>query len=66
MNVNSTLLLILFILNIKFCTSNIDEELDPMLDPVLEKNVVKDGASMVIKLGDKMVEWDENFKLFFK
>ena len=36
-----------------------------MLDPVLEKNIVKEGASMMIKLGDKMVEWDENFRLFF-
>lgn len=43
----------------------VDEELDPMLDPVLEKNVVKEGAQMMIKLGDKMVEWDENFRLFF-
>ena len=36
-----------------------------MLDPVLEKNVVKEGAAMMIKLGDKMVEWDDNFRLFF-
>ena len=36
-----------------------------MLDPVLEKNIVKEGAQMMIKLGDKMVEWDENFRLFF-
>ena len=36
-----------------------------MLDPVLEKNVVKEGAAQMIKLGDKMVEWDDNFRLFF-
>lgn len=48
-----------------FLFENIDEELDPMLDPVLEKNIVKEGAAMVIKLGDKMVEWDDNFRLFF-
>jgi len=48
-----------------FLFENIDEELDPMLDPVLEKNIVKEGAAMMIKLGDKMVEWDENFRLFF-
>ena len=36
-----------------------------MLDPVLEKNIVKEGAQMMIKLGDKMVEWDKNFRLFF-
>merc|ERR1711871_955925 len=48
-----------------FLFENIDEEIDPMLDPVLEKNIVKEGAAMMIKLGDKMVEWDDNFKLFF-
>ena len=47
-----------------FLFENIDEEIDPMLDPVLEKNIVKDGTAMVIKLGDKNVEWDENFRLF--
>lgn len=48
-----------------FLFENVDEELDPMLDPVLEKNVVKEGGATMIKLGDKMVEWDENFRLFF-
>ena len=48
-----------------FLFENIDEELDPMLDPVLEKNIVKEGTSQVIKLGDKLVEWDDNFRLFF-
>lgn len=48
-----------------FLFENVYEELDPMLDPVLEKNIVKEGTSMVIKLGDKMVEWDDNFRLFF-
>lgn len=38
-----------------FLFENIDEELDPMLDPVLEKNIIKQGSSYVIKLGDKMV-----------
>ena len=48
-----------------FLFENIDEELDPMLDPVLSKNIVKEGGAMMIKLGDKMVEWDDNFRLFF-
>jgi dynein heavy chain len=48
-----------------FLFENIDEELDPMLDPVLEKNIVKEGGAQMIKLGDKMVEWDDNFRLFF-
>eukprot|EP01033_Poteriospumella_lacustris_P008676 gene8676-6241_t len=48
-----------------FLFENVDEELDPMLDPVLEKNIVKEGGGNVIKLGDKVVEWDDNFRLFF-
>lgn len=36
-----------------------------MLDPVLEKNVVVEGGAKLIKLGDKMVDWDDNFRLFF-
>lgn len=37
-----------------FLFENVDEELDPMLDPVLEKNVVQDGSSKTIVLGDKV------------
>ncbi|CAM9103575.1 unnamed protein product [Discosporangium mesarthrocarpum] len=48
-----------------FLFENIDEELDPMLDPVLEKNIVQDGAAKTIKLGDKVVDWDDGFRLFF-
>lgn len=48
-----------------FLFENIDEEIDPMIDPILEKNIVTEGAQQLIKLGDKMVEWDDNFRLFF-
>jgi dynein heavy chain, axonemal len=48
-----------------FLFENVDEELDPMLDPILERNIIKQGNSQFIKLGDKMVEWDDNFRLFF-
>ena len=34
-----------------FLFENVDEELDPLLDPVLEKSVVKEGNGLVIKLG---------------
>ncbi|GMI47335.1 hypothetical protein TrCOL_g3071 [Triparma columacea] len=48
-----------------FLFENVDEELDPMLDPVLEKNVIIEAGGKVIQLGDKKIAWDENFKLFF-
>lgn len=48
-----------------FLFEDIDEELDPMLDPVLEKNIIQDGASKSIKLGDKNIDWNEDFRLFF-
>jgi dynein heavy chain len=48
-----------------FLFENLDEELDPMLDPVLEKNLIKEGSQNMIKLGDKTIEWDDNFRLFF-
>jgi dynein heavy chain, axonemal len=42
----------------------IDTEIDPMIDPVLEKNIVINAGVKYIKLGDTQVEWEENFKLF--
>ena len=48
-----------------FLFENIDEELDPMLDPVLEKDLVEQNGARQIVLGDKVVDWDDNFKLFF-
>ena len=43
---------------------NVGEELDPMLDPILEKAVTCEGAAKFIVLGDKKVDWDDNFRLF--
>jgi dynein heavy chain len=36
---------------------NIEEELDPLLDPVLERRVVKKGKSWLIQLADKEVDF---------
>lgn len=43
---------------------NIDTELDPMIDPILEKNIVNKAGTDVIKFGDGEVEYNDEFKLF--
>ncbi|GLE04239.1 hypothetical protein PINS_up013150 [Pythium insidiosum] len=48
-----------------FLFESVDEELDPILDPVLEKATFMEGSQRFIKLGDKNVEWDPNFRLYF-
>ena len=44
---------------------NIDEELDPTLDPLLEKNIVGRGAEKTIKLTDAYIPYKDEFKLYF-
>jgi len=36
-----------------------------MLDPILEKNVTVEGGQKFIVIGDKKVDWSDEFKLFF-
>ena len=44
---------------------NVDVELDPTIDPVLEKNFVIKGAGVkYLRLGDNDIEYNEDFKLF--
>lgn len=43
---------------------NISTEIDPLLDPVLEKNIVNQAGVQYIPLGDQMVEFASEFKLF--
>ena len=43
---------------------NVEEEIDPVLDPVLNKDVQKKGRSMIILLSDKECDYSESFKLF--
>jgi len=43
---------------------NIEEELDPVLDPVLEKRYVKKGKGFMIALADKEVDYTDTFALF--
>ena len=47
-----------------FLFADVEEELDPMIDSVLEKNTTIVNGQRMIKLGDSTVEWNENFCLF--
>eukprot|EP00762_Andalucia_godoyi_P000034 ANDGO_02412.mRNA.1 Dynein-1-alpha heavy chain len=49
-----------------FLFENVDEYIDPIIDAVLERNFVKSGGGnrREIMLGDKLVEWDANFRLY--
>merc|ERR1719284_425349 len=46
-----------------FLFENLDEELDPMIDPILEKRYVLLNGQKVITLGDNQLEWNDGFVL---
>jgi dynein heavy chain len=43
---------------------DIDEALEPALEPILQKAVFKQGGRLLIRLGDSDVDYDPSFKLF--
>jgi dynein heavy chain, axonemal len=43
---------------------NIDQTLDPFLEPVLQKQIHKKGGQIVLKLGDDEVPYSKDFKFF--
>mmetsp|Transcript_46773 Transcript_46773/g.83798 ORF Transcript_46773/g.83798 Transcript_46773/m.83798 type:complete len:4084 (-) Transcript_46773:846-13097(-) len=43
---------------------NVGEQLDPSLDPILAKEVYKQGGRMLIRLGDGEVDYDPQFQFF--
>ena len=42
-----------------------EEEIDPLLDPVLERQVVVKGKKAYITVADKMMDYDPRFRLYF-
>ena len=45
---------------------NMGEEIDPVLDPVLARALIKKGRSLILKLGDKEVDYDQKFQLYLQ
>ncbi|PVD19154.1 hypothetical protein C0Q70_21718 [Pomacea canaliculata] len=43
---------------------NVQERLDPSLDPILTKSLIKIGGAYMIRLGDKEVEYNTDFRFY--
>ncbi|RYG67808.1 hypothetical protein EON64_06655, partial [archaeon] len=43
---------------------NVPESLDPILEPLLLKQIVVSGGMATIRLGDSTIEYDKNFRLY--
>ncbi|EGR32330.1 hypothetical protein IMG5_087930 [Ichthyophthirius multifiliis] len=43
---------------------NLKEEIDPIMDPLLAKQTFKNAGVLSIKVGDNIIDYSKNFKLF--
>lgn len=43
---------------------DIGEEIDPILENILTKNIVKVGMELKVKVGDTFIDFDPNFKIY--
>ena len=43
---------------------SIENEVDPMLDPILEKQIIVKGRSKLLKLADQEMDYDDKFTLY--
>ncbi|CAH8511548.1 unnamed protein product [Schistosoma rodhaini] len=43
---------------------NVHEQLDQALDPLLTKSLIKVGGTLLMKLGDKEIEYNDKFRLY--
>jgi dynein heavy chain len=58
---------------LEFCMGNgksllivgVEDEIDPMLDPVMEKQITRKGKKMFITVSDKVMDYDKNFMMYF-
>jgi len=47
-----------------FLIENVENEVDPMLDPILEKQIIRRGKSMLLKISDQEMDYDDKFRLY--
>eukprot|EP00466_Bigelowiella_natans_P011733 jgi/Bigna1/49976/estExt_Genewise1.C_620014 len=47
-----------------FIFENVGEEIDPIVNPILEKKYTEKNGQKIIVLGDNEVPWDDNFRLY--
>jgi len=47
-----------------FLFESVGEELDPRIDPILERRTHFEGSQLMIKLGDKSIAWSEDFRMY--
>ena len=47
-----------------FLFENLDEYIDPVVNPVLEMNLTVQGNRKFVRLGDKEVDWDPTFRMY--
>ena len=43
---------------------NVGKDLDPALEPILQKSLKKEGSNYFISIGDKQIPYDTKFKFF--
>ena len=43
----------------------VEDEIDPMLDPVIEKQIIRKGSKMFINVSDKMMDYEPKFMMYF-
>jgi len=47
-----------------FLFENLVEYIDPMIDPILNKNTYMDGGRTMVKLGGEPIEWSDEFVMY--
>lgn len=45
--------------------TGVEQDIDPMLDPVMEKQFVVKGKKMSVNVSDKVMDFDPKFMMYF-